>query len=169
MDAAGLYLLRSGAGSNQDQQEQPIESHPLVDEASIDQGDRLVHVTILDGDVEIGSSANDPRRAAAQQQLTNVKESPDDRRNRWLAALEDIRSSRETQPSESPQDPSETVEPDGSSVADRENASDDTGSAQNEIRHPHATRRIGGDVPIHQNRKPPGLVVEPGGTDPPVT
>lgn len=47
MGAAGLYVLRSGAGSNQYQQEHPTESHPPVDETSIDQGDRLVHVTIL--------------------------------------------------------------------------------------------------------------------------
>jgi hypothetical protein len=167
MGAAALYLRRSGVGTNQDEQDQPTESHPPVDETSTDEDSRLVRMTILEGDEEIERSANDPRSATTQQQLTNVNETPDDGRARWFAALEDIRSPKETQPPESLQDPSGTVEQGGSSVAAGEVASDDIAPSKGGVRHPQMPRRTGSGAPDHEIRRPSGVVIRPGSVDPP--
>lgn len=129
--------------------------------------DSVVHVTLVEGEEEIDGSAESLASAARHRQLATVNENPDDRRNRWLAALEDIQSLNGPLRSEASQNPSGTVEQDGSSVADDENTSDDSVPLRGEGRHPRMTRRVGGETPIHQPRRSSSSVSGPDRTDPP--
>ncbi len=167
MGAAGLYSLWSGAGSKQDQQHHPTVSHPPVNGDPTEKDDPVVPVTLIEGEEEIGGSAEHPTPAARQQQLGDAMENPDDRHNRWRAALEDVQSLKDTQPSEVSQSPSGTSEQDGSSAADNENASDNAASTRGEGRHPRTTRRVSGEAPIHQVRRPSSLISGPDREDPP--
>ena len=167
MGAAGLYSMWSGVGSESNQQKRPTVSHPPANADPRDGDDAVAHVTLIEGEEEIGGSAERPASTARQQQLRNVMENPDDRHNRWLAALEDVQSLQDTQPSRASQNPSEAVEQDGSSLAGDENTSDDSVPLRGEGRHPRTTRRVGGESPIHQARRPSSFVSEPDRTDPP--
>lgn len=167
--ATGLYSLWSGVGSEQDQQHHPTVSHPPVNGDLAGKNDSVVHVTLIEGEEEIGGLADLPMPAARQRQLENVDEDSVDRHSRWLAALEDVQSLQDTQPSGASQNQSGTAEQDNSSVADDENTSDDSVPLRGEGRHQRTTRSVGGEAPIHQPRRPSSFVSGPDHGDPPAT
>jgi hypothetical protein len=55
------------------------------------EGDSLVYVTLIEAAVETGESLEILRRAVREQQIKGVRENPENKRSRWLVALEDVR------------------------------------------------------------------------------
>ena len=167
--AAGLYSLWSGARIKRDQQSHPVAPRPQMNADSTVRDAPVVHVTLTEGEEEIGGSAETHRTVARQQQIKDIDGSPDDSRSRWLTALKDVQNLHDTQSSESSQGPPETGEQDGSLAADNEDTSDNAVPTRGDGRHPRTTRRVGGEAPIHPVRRPSSLISGPDGEDPPAT
>ncbi len=68
---------------------------------STQESDSIVYVTLVEAAADIGGSTDDLRKAVRQQQIKGIKENPDNKRSRWLVALEDVRSLYQTEPDES--------------------------------------------------------------------
>ena len=109
---------------------------------STQESDSIVYVTLVEAAADIGGSTDDLRKAVRQQQIKGIKENPDNKRSRWLVALEDVRSLYQTEPDESldgssgvpdqetKPDPktvtTQTPEPEQASATDDKHSPDDT-------------------------------------------
>jgi len=75
---------------------------------STQDSDSVVYLTLREAAEETGASEEELRQAVRQHQIKGVKEDPENKRSRWLVALEDVRDLYGTELSESSESPSGT-------------------------------------------------------------